>query len=194
MAKDEPNKPEEMTTGPVGEVPAEEKAAPDTPSPEVGVEAPAPEPTAEAAAALAHEGKEPIEPPAPSDIGGEHIPTPGDVVVPSDKINELMSERKPSHRGRLPKADKAEQAPVPENSGAEKSPKFPKKERKPHAAKQKPRCRKKGPGKGGTPRPGAGTAAGAERGSAQGRNGTDCFPQPVRTSRFQKSSVPSPGR
>lgn len=132
MAKDEPNMSEEAATSPVGEIPAEEKNAPAVPPPEVGGEAPAPEPTAEGKAALTHEGKEPIESPAPSDIGGEHIPAPGDVVVPSDKINELMSEKKPGHRGRHPKVDKAEQAPAPE-----KTDEAPKKERKPRAEKQK---------------------------------------------------------
>ena len=102
MAKDEANMPEEATTAPVGEIPAEEKAALAVPPPEVGGEATAPKPDAEKSA-LSNEAKEPIEPPAPSDIGGEHIPVPGDVVVPSDKINELMSEKKPGRRGRHPK-------------------------------------------------------------------------------------------
>lgn len=132
MAKSEPNMPEETVTAPVGEVPAEEKAAPAIPTQEVGGEAPAPEPTAEEKAALSHEAKEPIEPPAPSDIGGEHIPAPGDVVVPSDKINELMSEKKLGHRDRPPKVDKAEKAPAPE-----KTDEAPKKEHKPRAEKQK---------------------------------------------------------
>ena len=111
MAKDEPNMPGETATAPVGEIPAEENAAPAVPPPEVGDETPAPEQTAEEKAALTHKDKEPHEPLAPSDIGGEHIPAPGDVVVPSDKINELMSEKKTRHRGRPPKVDKAEQAP-----------------------------------------------------------------------------------
>ena len=148
MAKDELNMPEEAANGPVNEVPAEEKAAPAVPPPEVGGEAPAPEPTAEEKAALTHEDKEPIEPPAPSDIDGEHIPAPGDVVVPSDKINELMSEKKSARRGRPPKMDKAEQAPAPE-----KTDKAPKKERKPRAEKQKPAAAKKAPVKEETPAP-----------------------------------------
>jgi ParB family transcriptional regulator, chromosome partitioning protein len=153
MAKDEPNKPEKMTTGPVSETPAEKKAAPTVPLPEVGGEAPAPEPTAEETAALTHENKEPFEPPVPSDIDGDNIPTPGDVVVPSDKINELMSEKKPARRGRLPKADKAKQTPAPEKTEAEKSDQAPKKERKPRAEKQKPAAAKKAPAKEKIPAP-----------------------------------------
>jgi ParB/RepB/Spo0J family partition protein len=148
MAKDEPNMPVETATAPVGEIPAEEKAAPAIPTQEVGGEAPAPEPTTEEKAALSHEAKEPIEPPAPSDIGGEHIPAPGDVVVPSDKINELMSEKKSARKGRPPKADKAEQAPAPE-----KTDEAPKKERKPRAEKQKLTSAKKAPAKEETPAP-----------------------------------------
>ena len=153
MAKDEPNKPEEAATRPVGEVPAEEKNAPAVAPPEVGSEAPTLEPTVEEAAALTHEDKEPHEPPSPSDIDGEHIPAPGDVVVPSDKINELMSEKKSARRGRLPKKDKAEQAPAPEKTEAEKSNQTPKKERKPHVEKQKPASAKKAPVKEETPAP-----------------------------------------
>lgn len=153
MAKDEPKMPEEATTGPVGEVSAEEKNAPDVPPPEVGGEAPSHEPTAEGKAALTHESKEPIEPPAPSDIGGEHIPAPGDVVVPSGKINELMTGKKPGHRGRPPKVDKAKQAAAPEKSETEKADETPKKERKPRAEKQKLTSVKKAPAKEEIPAP-----------------------------------------
>lgn len=148
MAKDEPNMPEKSATGTVGEIPAEEKGAPAVPPPEVGGEATAPEPNAEEKAALTHEGKEAIEPPAPSDISGEHIPAPGDVVVPSDKINELMSEKKPGRRGRHPKKDKAEQTVV-----SEKPAESPKKERRPRTAKQKPAAEKKAPAKEEIPTP-----------------------------------------
>ena len=188
MAKDEPNKPEEMTTEPVSETPAEEKTVPAVPPPEVGSEAPTPEPTVEEKTVLTHEGEEPLEVPVPSDIGGEQVPVPGDVVVPSDKINELMSEKKPGHRGRSPKADKTEQVAVqekPETGKADKTPAKqarrgkaarqetqeagaedtrqewekplsevePKKERKPHATKQKPAAAKKAPEKEETPAP-----------------------------------------
>ena len=115
MAKDEPNMPEETATTPVGEIPADGKAAPAVPPPEVG---------------------------------GENIPAPGDVVVPSDKINELMSEKKSARRGRPPKADKAEQAPA-----LEKTDEAPKKERKPRAEKQKLTSAKKAPAKEETPAP-----------------------------------------
>lgn len=115
MAKDEPNMPEETATAPVGEIPAEEKAAPAVP---------------------------------PSEVGGEHIPAPGDVVVPSDKINELMSEKKPGHRGRPPKVDEPEQAPAPEKTNE-----APKKERKPRAEKQKLTSVKKAPAKEEIPAP-----------------------------------------
>mgnify|MGYP003365190538 CR=1 FL=1 len=146
MAKDEPNKPEEVTTGPVSEAPAEEKAAPAAPLPEVGGEVPATEQTAEEVAALAHEGKaapgetveEQIEPPAPFDIGGEHVPDPGNVVVSSDKINEILSEKQGAAR-------EAEKAAVPDK--AEKSDKAPKKERKPRVEKQEPATEKKVPEK-----------------------------------------------
>lgn len=153
MAKDEPNMPEEAATAPVGEIPAEEKAAPAVLPPEVGGEATAPEPTAEEKAALSNEAKEPIEPPAPPVIGGEHIPVPGDVVVPSDKINELVSEKKPARRGRPPKADRGEQAPAPEKAEAEKSNPAPQKERKPRTEKQKPAAAKKAPAKEEIPAP-----------------------------------------
>lgn len=153
MAKDEPSMPEETANGPVSEVPAEEKTALAVPPPEVGGEAPAPEQTAEEKAALTNEGKEAIEAPAPSDIGGEHIPAPSDVVIPSNKINELMSEKKPGHRGRPQKADKAEQAPAPEKPEVEKTDKAPKKERKPRAEKQELAAVKKAPVKEEIPAP-----------------------------------------
>ena len=138
MAKDEPNKPEEVTTEPVSEAPAEEKAAPAAPLPEVGSKAPAPELTAEEAAALTHEAKEPLEPPTPFDIGGEHVPDPGAVVVSFDKINEILSEKQGAAR-------EAEKVAVTDKT--EKADKAPKKERKPHAEKQNPAAEKKAPGK-----------------------------------------------
>jgi ParB family transcriptional regulator, chromosome partitioning protein len=153
MAKDEPNMPVETATGPVGKVPAEEKSAPDVPPQEVGGEAPAPESAAEENAALSHEAKEPIEPPAPSEIGGKHNPAPGDVFVPSGKINELMSEKKPASRGRPQKADKAEQDAAPGKPGAEKTAKSPKKERQSRAEKQTSTAAKKAPAKEQPPAP-----------------------------------------
>ncbi len=84
----------------------------------------------------------------PAEVGGENIPAPGDVVVPSDKINELMSKKKPTHRGRPPKTDRAGQVPAPE-----KTDEAPKKERKPRAEKQKLTSAKKAPAKEETPAP-----------------------------------------
>ncbi len=150
MAKDEPNKPEKMTTGPVGEIPAEEKAAPAVPPPEVSGEAPTPEPTVEEKTVLTHEGEEPLEAPTPSNMGGEHVPDSGDVVVPSDKIK---SEKKSGHRGRSPKADKTEQAAAPEKTETGKEDKAPKNERKSRAAKQNPTAAKKAPVKEENPAP-----------------------------------------
>ncbi|EOH32624.1 ParB/RepB/Spo0J family partition protein [Enterococcus faecium] len=115
MAKNEPNKPDEVKTTPAQETPANENAAP-APMPEIGGEAPAPEITAEKAVATVHEdkaalheiGDDTLEPPTPFDI-----PAPGDVVVSFDKINEIVS-------GKQAAVKEAEQAP-PEKQGAKKS-------------------------------------------------------------------------
>ncbi|WP_407712687.1 ParB/RepB/Spo0J family partition protein [Clostridium sporogenes] len=93
MAKNEPNKPDEVKTAPAQETTAEEKNTP-APMPEIGGEAPAPEKTAEETTALPHEDgaalhktdKDGPETPNPIDI-----PAPGDVVVSFDKINEIVS-------------------------------------------------------------------------------------------------------
>jgi hypothetical protein len=77
--------------------------------------------TAEEAATLAHEGEaalqemgeSEIEPPTPLDIGSGHIPDPGDVVVPFDKINELVSEKQKVAR-------EAKQTAAPEKQETEK--------------------------------------------------------------------------
>lgn len=92
-------------------------------------EAPTPEMTAEEAATLTHKGEaalreigeEQLEPPTPFDIGGEHIPDPGNVVVPFDKINEIISEKQDTAR-------EAEPSAAPEKQEAEKSDKAPKKQ------------------------------------------------------------------
>lgn len=89
MAKKEPIRPDEVKTVPENEVPAQEQTTP-IEAVEVSDNAPAPEMTAEEAAALAHEGEaalkelgeKQLEPPAPFDLSGEHIPDPGNVVVP----------------------------------------------------------------------------------------------------------------
>ena len=91
MAKNEPNKPDEVKTAPAQEAAAEEKSTP-KPMPEIGGKAPAPEKTAEETAALPHEDgaalhesdKDRPKVPTPIDI-----PAPGDVVVSFDKINEI---------------------------------------------------------------------------------------------------------
>lgn len=94
MAKNEPNKPDEVISiPPAQETPAEEKATP-APMPEIGSEVPAPEITTEETAKPAHEGEAALHeigddglgPPTPFDI-----PAPGDVVVSFDKINEIVS-------------------------------------------------------------------------------------------------------
>ncbi len=142
MAKNEPNKPDNEKTTP-NETPAEEQTAPAIEPTEVSGNTPAPELTAEEAAALAHEGEaalremgeEQLELPAPFDFGGEHIPDPGDVVVPFDKINEILSEKQEAAR-------EAEQAPAAKKQETEKADKAPKKqaarqERPPKADKSK---------------------------------------------------------
>ena len=134
MAKKEPNMPDDVKTSPANETPAnetpaEEKAAPVAPPLEAGGEAPAPDLTAEEAATLAQEGaaalrdidEEQFEPPTPFDI-----PAPGDVVVPFDKINEIISEKKAA------KVQEAEQ-PAPETPAPE--------EKAPEPAKQARRGR-----------------------------------------------------
>ena len=93
MAKNEPNKPDEVKTAPAQETTTEEKSTP-APMPEIGDEAPAPEKTAEETAEPFHEDgaapgkadKDRPEEPTPIDI-----PAPGDVVVSFDKINEIVS-------------------------------------------------------------------------------------------------------
>jgi ParB/RepB/Spo0J family partition protein len=175
MAKNEPKKSDDMKT-----TPENEQAAPVT-------EAPVPERAAEEAAILAHEGEaalremgeEQLEAPTPFDIGGEHIPDPGDVVVSFDKINEIVSEKQGAAR-------EAEKAAVPkktekadktlknqarrgkavqqeaQEAGAEDTRQEwekplaeiePKKERKPRAEKQKPATEKKAPDKKEVPAP-----------------------------------------
>lgn len=115
MAKNEPNKPEEVKATPAQEATAEEKSTP-KPMPEIGGEAPAPEKTAEETAAFPHENeavlheadKDRPEEPTPIDI-----PAPGDVVVPFDKINEIIS-------GKQAAVKEAEQT-APEKQESEKS-------------------------------------------------------------------------
>ncbi len=117
MAKNEPNKPEDVKTEP-----AKEQAA-------------------------------------PLDIGGAQPPAPGEVVVPFDKINEIVSEKKAAareaeqttpdkqepeapakKRGRPPKADKPDKEPTPE-----KAPKAEKAAKPPKAAAKKAPAKEKAP-------------------------------------------------
>lgn len=119
MAKNEPKKPDDVKTAPEHEATAEEKTAPVTP--EVGGEAPAPEMTAEEAAALAHEGQavlrdigdDVLEPPTPFDI-----PAPGDVVVSFDKINRLVSEKQAAVK-EAEKSGPADKKAQPDKNGPE---------------------------------------------------------------------------
>lgn len=115
MAKNEPNKLDEVKTAPAQETTAEEKNTP-APMPEIGGEAPTPEKTAEEPTALPHEDgaapdkadKDRPEEPTPIDI-----PAPGDVVVSFDKINEIVS-------GKQSAVKEAEQT-VPQKQEMEKS-------------------------------------------------------------------------
>lgn len=99
MAKNEPSKPDDVKISPENTTPAEEETVPATTSTEIAGDTPAPEISTGEAAALSQEGEAAlkemgeaeIEPPTPLDIVGEHIPDSGDVVVPFDKINEIIS-------------------------------------------------------------------------------------------------------
>lgn len=94
MAKNEPNKPEDVKTTPAKETPAEEKAT-SAPPPDLGGKPLAPDLTAKEATTDANKGKSTLhdkgdnglKPPPPLDI-----PTPdGGVVVSFDKINEIVA-------------------------------------------------------------------------------------------------------
>lgn len=187
MAKNEPNKPDDMKTIPENETPAEEQTAPATPPTEVVDNTPTSELTAEEVATLAHEGKaalremgeEQLEPPAPFDLSDKHIPDPGDVVVPFDKINEILSKKQsaareaektaaPEKTGKSEKAAKnqtkrgkavQQEAQETKTEDTRQEPEKPlgeaetKKERKPRTEKQKPSTEKKAPTKEEAPAP-----------------------------------------
>lgn len=95
----------------------------------------------EGEAARRETGEEQLEPPAPADIGGEHVSDPSEVVVPIEKgrktakavekeaaekapAPEQQSGKKAVHRGRQPKTEK-EQKPLksigPAKTAEEKS-------------------------------------------------------------------------
>lgn len=114
MAKNEPNQPDDEKTTP-NETPAE--AGGNTPSSEL---------TAEEAASR-ERGEEQFAP-APFDFSGKHIPDPGDVVVPFDKINELLSEKQKAAR-------ESEQAPATKKQETEKAGKA---QKKPAARQERP--------------------------------------------------------
>jgi len=156
--------PDEVKTRPAKELPAEEKAAPvvepvgivsDTPVPEVSVEETALPET------------------------GEDKPFSGEVVVPFDKINEIVSEKQATAKAAEDK--KEPEAPGPEEKApdkkavrkgrppkADKAEKEPKSEKPPKAEKSPQSRHKKGHRKGRSPAPCAGTAARTEGGPAQG--------------------------
>jgi ParB family transcriptional regulator, chromosome partitioning protein len=98
MAKNEPNKPDEIKTVPEKEAPAKEQTVP-IEAAEIADNAPAPETSTGEAATLAQKdeaaskemGEAKAGPPSP--VSGEHIPTPGDIVVSFEKINEIVSEK-----------------------------------------------------------------------------------------------------
>ena len=171
MAKNEPIMPNDVKV-----TQEHEQAAP-------VAEAAAPEMTVEEAATLAHEGEvalrdmgeELLEPPTPLDVGGEHIPDSGDVVVPPDKIRETAreaeqtatrekqeaekSDKTPNKRGRRGKTVHQEAQEV-KTEDTQKEPEEqrrseaePKRERKPRAEKQTPAADKKAPAKEEVPAP-----------------------------------------
>jgi len=182
MTKNEPNKPEEVKTEPENGTPAEEQTAPAVDPTEIVSNAPATELTAEEAASLSHEGEaalrkmgeESFEPPTPFDVGGEHIPDPGDVIVQLDKIREAEQEAEKAAFPEKQEVEKSDKAPKKQ---ARRSKAFtqelqeamaedtrqewekplsevePKKERKPRLEKQKPAAEKKEPAKEDAPAP-----------------------------------------
>jgi hypothetical protein len=129
MAKNEPNKPDEVKTGPENEIPTEEKATSGAKPLKVGSDKLPAEPTAGEMAAATHDGKEQPQAPAPSDIST-------DTVIPFAKIvseqqaaktteKSAEDEKEPETpapddkapgkkavcKGRPPKADKAVKEP-----------------------------------------------------------------------------------
>jgi ParB family chromosome partitioning protein len=151
-----------------------------------GGEAPIPESADEEAAILAHEGEDALremgerqlEPPAPFDLGGEHVPEPGDDVEPYDKISEgLSGKQEAAHEAAqtagsqnqetgkedAPPAGQSQPGkPEQQEAGAEDTQQEwekplseiePKKERKPRTEKPKPATEKKTPNKEEAPAP-----------------------------------------
>ena len=123
MAKNEPNKPDEVKTAPAQEVTVEEKNTP-APMPEIGGETPSPEKTAEETVSLPHKDKATVhesDKDRPEVLDPIDIPAPGDVVVSFDKINEIVS-------GKQAAVKEAEQT-TPEKQEAEPADKTAKPEK-----------------------------------------------------------------
>lgn len=147
MAKNEPNKPEEVKPAPAQEATADEKSTP-APMPEIGGEAPAPEKTAEETAALPHEDgtalhesdKDRPETPTPIDI-----PAPGDVVVPFDKIIEIISGKqaavKEAEQTAPEKQESKKSVPAEKKTEPEKTAPDKRTENEPKTADSKPKSR-----------------------------------------------------
>lgn len=103
MAKNEPNKPDEIKTVPEKEASAKEQTVP-IEAAKIADNAPAPETSTGKAATLAQKdeaaskemGEAKAGPPPPAN--GERIPTPGDVVVSFDKIKEIVSEKQAARK------------------------------------------------------------------------------------------------
>ena len=147
MAKNEPNKPEEVKIAPIQEATADEKSTP-APMPEIGGEASAPEKTAEETAALPHEdgavlhGTDKDRPEIPTPID---IPAPGDVVVPFDKINEIISGKqaavKEVEQTAPEKQESEKSVPAEKKTEPEKTAPDKRTENEPKTADSKPKSR-----------------------------------------------------
>ncbi|MFM1654048.1 ParB/RepB/Spo0J family partition protein [Brevibacillus sp. B_LB10_24] len=103
MAKNEPNKPDEMKNVPENEAPVKEQIVP-IEAAKIADKAPAPETSTGEAATTAPKdqaaskgiGEAKAGPPPPA--SGERIPTPGDIVVSFDKIKEMVSEKQAARK------------------------------------------------------------------------------------------------
>ena len=118
MAKNEPNRPEDLKTGPVTKTPAEEKAAPTVEPLEAGGTAPGDVVVSfDKINELANERKAAGLEAAP-ETKTQEAPAEKEAPAPEDKAPEKKAARK----GRLPKADKPDKGTKPEKAPkAEKS-------------------------------------------------------------------------
>ena len=168
MAKKEPNKPDEVKADPATETPTEGKNQPEQPLEAKGANTP-PEMTAEetatppqeAGAVLGDKGEEQPAQSTPIDIGGKQRPG-DDVVVPFDKINEIVSEKKAAAKAQEAEQaapDKPEQEAPAKKTGrgrppkADKPAKEPKPEKAPKAEKTAKPVKKQAPAKEEAPAP-----------------------------------------